>query len=178
MKVIAISGKAGSGKDTIAGIIYRRLRESWVTCRAIHYADLLKYICTSLFDWDGKKNEPGRELLQYVGTDVIRKENPDYWVNFVIDMLHFFGDRWEYVLIPDARFPNEIDRLRDAGFDVHHLRVVRPRFDNGLTAEQKKHPSETAMNEYTPDSVIFNDCTQLELEKKVKIWMEDNVWGR
>lgn len=176
MKVIAISGKAGHGKDTVAGIIQRQLAEQWKSCRIIHYADLLKYICRSLFDWDGKKDEKGRSLLQYVGTDVIRAADPDFWVNYVVVMLNFFGDRWDYVLIPDARFPNEIDRLRDAGFDVTYLRVERPGFDSGLTDEQKAHPSETALSGYEPDAVIYNTGTMQELENNVKIWMEDNIW--
>ena len=54
-----------------------------------HYADLLKFICTSYFGWNGLKDEDGRHLLQYVGTEVIRYKNPSLWVDFVAAMLMF-----------------------------------------------------------------------------------------
>ena len=76
-----------------------------------HYADLLKYICKTFFVWDGVKDEKARSLLQRVGTDTIRKQNPDYWVEFISEFLKMFPDEWDYVLIPDARFPNEIRQM-------------------------------------------------------------------
>lgn len=177
LKVIAISGRAGSGKDTVAKVIQKRLAEQWISCRIIHYADLLKYICKEYFDWDGQKDEKGRRLLQYVGTDVVRGWDANFWVDFVVTMLRFFRDRWEYVVIPDARFPNEISELRNAGFDVTHLRIERPGFDSILTKDQMAHPSETALSGYTPDSTIVNSGTLTELQEAVQIWMEEHVYG-
>lgn len=177
MKVIAISGKAGSGKDTVASIIRKQLAEQWISCRIIHYADLLKFICEKYFDWDGQKDELGRRLLQYVGTDVIRGQNPDFWVDFVATMLKYFGSRWEYVLIPDARFPNEISRLREAGFSVTYLKIERPMFQNSLTDEQNLHASETALDDCPPDSTITNSGTIEELNDAVTTWMEEHIYG-
>ena len=57
MKVILISGKAQHGKDTVANMICRRLREDSHKVLVTHYADLLKFICTYYFGWDGIKNE-------------------------------------------------------------------------------------------------------------------------
>ena len=146
MKLILISGKAGHGKDTLAKFMKAELETTYKSVLIIHYGDLLKYICKQLFGWDGNKDEKGRTLLQYVGTDVIRKQKPEYWVQFVADMLTFFPDQWDYVIIPDVRFPNEIEGL--AGFNPYHIRIVRPGF-NMLTEEQQKHPSETALDDYS-----------------------------
>lgn len=177
MKVIAISGKAESGKDTVAGMIQKLLAEQWKTCRIIHYADLLKFICRKYFGWDGKKDERGRALLQYIGTDVVRAKNPDFWVTFVADTMEFFGERWDYVVIPDVRFPNELTRLRERGFDVEYLRVDRPGHSNVLTVKQQSHASETAMDYIKPDSVILNSGSLSYLETAVKIWMEEHIYG-
>lgn len=38
-----------------------------------HFGDLVKYVCEKFFDWDGVKDESGRSLLQYVGTNKVRK---------------------------------------------------------------------------------------------------------
>lgn len=138
-----------------------------------HYADLLKYICKKFFGWDGNKDEKGRYILQYVGTDVIRQKMPDYWVDFIISILELFEDNWDYVLIPDSRFPNEIEKLREKGFDVSHVRIVRPNFVSPLTEEQKKHPSETALDNIEPDIWILNAGGFEDLRALINQLMEE-----
>ena len=80
MEVVLISGKAGHGKDTLADFIAMELKNRVQKVLIIHHGDLLKYMCRSYFNWDGKKDEHGRTLLQHIGTDVIRKQDPDFWV--------------------------------------------------------------------------------------------------
>ena len=138
-----------------------------------HYADLLKYVCKQFFGWDGVKDERGRSILQYVGTDVVRKQAPDFWVGFVSSILKLFYNNWDFVLIPDCRFPNEIQKLKSEGFDVTHLRVVREDFNNGLTEEQKQHPSETALDYVKPDAYIMNGGTMKDLRCAVSDWLTD-----
>lgn len=156
MKIITISAKAGGGKDFCANLIKQKLESKGDKVLITHYADLLKYICKTFFGWDGKKNMEGRTLLQYVGTDVIRQKNPNYWINFLIGIFNLFPDEWDYVVIPDTRFPNENDLMKEY-FDVITIRVTRPNFDNGLTKEQKNHESEIALDDYEFDYRIINN---------------------
>lgn len=170
MKIITIAGKAQHGKDTTAKILKRSLVHRGKRVLVTHYGDLLKYICEKFFDWDGKKDEAGRTLLQYVGTEVIRAVEPDYWIDFIKSILTLFPDKWDYVIIPDTRFPNEIDNLKD-DFDVITLKVIRPDFDNGLTDEQKNHKSETALDDYRFDWVLVNtslDCLKSSIDKLIE----------
>lgn len=166
MKVILISGHAQNGKDTIASLLENELTASGRKVLVAHYADLLKYICKTLFNWNGQKDEKGRRLLQYVGTDVIREKRPSYWVDFIADMLDLFGDNWDYVLIPDTRFPNEVERIAEK-FDSVHIRVVRENFVSPLTPEQQMHPSETALDNCDPDVLIYNDGSIQELKETI-----------
>lgn len=172
MKVILISGKAGHGKDTVANMIAKELRASGHGVLITHYADLLKYICRTFFDWDGKKDKAGRTLLQYVGTDVIRKQDPDFWVCFITRILTLFPNIWDYVIIPDARFPNEIDRIKGV-FDTVSLRVYRPDFDGKMSETQQNHASETSLDDYVPDYYIRNDGTLKDLKDKVITLLRD-----
>jgi len=142
-----------------------------------HYGDLVKYVCRTFFDWNGEKDDYGRNLLQYVGTDIVRAREPEFWVDFVIKMIQFFGDNWDYVLIPDSRFPNEVERLRETGFGVTHLRVERRNFVSPLTPEQQNHPSETALDNTTPDYLIVNDGSLRDLELRVKQYIKENIYG-
>lgn len=156
MKIITISAKARNGKDFCANLIKQKLESRGNKVLITHYADLLKYICKTFFGWDGMKNTEGRTLLQHVGTDVIRQKNPDYWVNFLIGIFNLFPNEWDYVLIPDTRFPNENDLMKEY-FDVSTVRITRPNYDNGLTEEQQNHESEIALDNYNFDFYITNN---------------------
>lgn len=173
MKVMAISGRAQHGKDTTANMLKKLMEQKGKTVLIFHYADLLKHICRSYFDWDGKKDDAGRRILQYVGTDVIRAKQPDYWVDFATGFLRLFPDEWDYVLIPDCRFPNEVDCLGQAGFDMMHVRIVRPGFKSPLSPEQQMHPSETALDHTVPDHWVYNDGTLGDLENTIAAWIRD-----
>lgn len=159
--VILLSGKAQSGKDFIANIMKQQFEENGNKVLVTHYADLLKYILKTFFNWDGKKDKHGRHLLQYVGTDVIRKKMPDYWVNFISQMISFFPNEWNYILIPDARFPNEIEVIqKNPDVNVITIRIHRPNYKSKLTEEQQQHPSETSLDEYGFDYYVTNDGTE------------------
>lgn len=159
MKVICISGKAQHGKDTAAACLVEGLKAKGKKVLLTHYADLLKYICRTYFDWNGEKDDYGRTLLQRVGTEGIRAKEPDFWVNFVVSLLKFFPDEWDYVVIPDTRFPNEIDVLKENNIDAVLVRVERPGFISPLTEEQQHHQSEIALDNYKYDYVLTNDGT-------------------
>lgn len=168
MKIITISAKARHGKDFCANIIKEQLEKEGHKVLIVHYADLLKYIMKTFFNWDGKKDDYGRTLLQHVGTEVIRRQNPNYWVDFIIGILKMFPEEWNYVIIPDTRFPNENDELKNHGFNVVALRVVRPHFDNGLTESQKQHESEIALDNYNFDYKIINNGDEAIFQEIVK----------
>ena len=176
MKVILVSGKAQHGKDTVAGLLRKELEAAGHKVLVTHYADLLKYICKTFFGWDGKKDEAGRHILQYVGTDVVRKVRPDLWVDFIREILEIFPDEWDYVIVPDTRFPNEVTNMKRE-FHATHLRVVRDNFVSPLTAEQQAHPSETALDNAAPDCWIHNSGSLDDLRLAVQAFVKENLYG-
>lgn len=172
MIILCIAGRAGSGKDTVAKILDEILTEQYhKRVLVAHYADLVKYVAKTFFDWDGIKDEEGRSLLQHIGTDVVREADENYWVRFITDMLKFFPDQWDFVLLPDFRFPNEFFYL--TGYfsresDVFSVNVVRD-FPSTLTPEQQAHASETALNNFNFvfDYYIDNNGTYEDLYKQM-----------
>jgi hypothetical protein len=66
----------------------------------------------------------------------------------VIRLVNVLGSNFDYVIISDCRYPNEIERWRDEGYTVIAVHVERPGFQSELTEEQKNHLSETALNDY------------------------------
>ena len=166
-KFLCISGKAQNGKDTAGTIFKEELVKSGHSVLLVHQADLLKYICKSFFGWNGDKDDYGRTLLQQVGTDVIRKVDPDFWVNFIANVTGFFKDTWDYIIIPDTRFPNELEKLKADDANVFHIRVSREGFKSPLTEEQQRHPSETALDGIESDFTLINNKSIDDLRKGV-----------
>lgn len=174
MTVICISGLAQSGKDTYAGFLRRHLENRNRNVLIIHYADQLKYICGQYFGWDGVKDESGRSILQFVGTDMARAKDPHIWVKYVAQFLRIFGSLYDFVIIPDCRFPNEIDWL-NGEYDSVSVNVLRPYHNNGLTEEQRFHPSETSMKNYDFTHTVVNDAGLRELDAKAKEMADDMI---
>ena len=180
-KIIAISGHAQNGKDTAAQIFKQEMEKRGLRVVIIHFADLLKLTCKLIYGWDGKKDERGRRLLQYVGTDIVREKWPDFWVSYVCSILALFEQEWDVAIIPDTRFPNEISELRALAMDYDingliHIAIKRDNVD-GLTEEQMQHPSETSLDEVIPDIVIENNKTIMELKEIITKLTEDICRG-
>lgn len=165
-RIILISGKAESGKDTTAKLLQQKLKGKSLI---IHYSDYLKFICQTYFGWNGIKDEYGRNLLQSFGTEKVRKRNPNFWVDAVCRLIDILRDDFDYFIIPDTRFPNEIDlpiwffgRGR-----VITIRVERLNYTNTLTRKQQNHPSETALDNYLFDYYIRSESGIDKLEKEI-----------
>lgn len=172
MKICCISAKAQHGKDTAAKLIKENLEQRGQRVLITHYADLLKFICVKFFGWNEIKDEAGRTLLQYIGTDVVGAQNPAYWAEFIVGILKLFPNTWDYVLIPDCRYPIEVSTMSD-NFDTVVLRVERPNFDNGLTVTQKQHASEVKMDDYKFDTVLLNDGSLEDFRFKVDAFVDN-----
>lgn len=180
--IVCISGAAQHGKDTL-GRALAELAERRDGHRVLitHNGDLLKFIVKSFFDWDGIKDEAGRSLLQHVGTDIVRAKYPNFWVDFLkfcVDVI--CADRFDLVLVPDCRFPNEIECW--VGHPVLWVHIDRPGYDNGLTDAQQAHSSETALAGYEPpDSVdrisVINDKPDLFIHDALTImdWVNTKI---
>ena len=54
-----------------------------------------------------------REVLQYVGTDIFRRLDPDIWIKSLLRKIK--KDNPEVALVCDVRFENEIVKLQEAG---------------------------------------------------------------
>ena len=164
MHIITISGKARHGKDTLAGMIKNNLdRMGYNTC-IYHYADPLKMCATNYFNWNGEKDEAGRSLLQHIGTELVRSNNEDAWIEIAKTIIKNVLFQCDFIIIPDARFPNEIE----AWENVTSIHVERTDFESELTEEQKKHPSETALNDYFFDYVVEADSLE-QLSESAKV---------
>ena len=169
------------------------LRNIWPYARSFSFADPLKSIAVQLFGLkeeqcfgsDEDKNTPvnikwedipidtdnsgfmtAREFLQYFGTDLCRKIKPDIWTSACIQRILTSGT--QLAIVPDVRFPNEVEEIQKAGGKV--VRLTRKPFEDS-------HPSETSLDsqEHIFDHVIDNkdmdiNETNMALMNTMKEW--------
>ena len=148
-KIILICGKAGHGKTTFANYLQEQLELKGNTVMRVANADYLKFICQKYFNWNTQKDEAGRQLLQRVGTDIVRAKNEDFWARNTVQLIEVFKDMFDYFIVDDVRFPNEIDM-----FDKSEIITIKiERFTAGgvyvnplMTSEQLSHPSEVSLD--------------------------------
>lgn len=181
MKLIALCGAAGAGKDTVADMLpsrklafadalYREVAEAWgveqhvLRCRETKETEQVLLSIGKCRDddfyslfFDGQIDEPRspRQILQWWG-DYRRAQDPDYFVT----SLRFAilegppGD----VVITDVRFPNEAALIRQLGGQLWQIR--RPGYEAGGTG----HASDTDGSEFGPDRVLVNGGSPMDLQ--------------
>lgn len=179
MKIICISGRAGSGKDTAATFLKKSLEAEGSKVIITHYADLLKFIIKEYFEWDGNKDEAGRNLLQNVGTE-FRRMDPNFWVLFISYIVDLFPQYWDYVIIADARYPNEVSFWKDRGYDCSVVKIIADfkqdcdwDKDHKLTKAQKQHFSEVLIDNVEADFEIYNDGTLQDFYEDLGFLLEN-----
>lgn len=162
-KIILISAKAQNGKDTCSDYLKNKLESNGSKVAVMHYAYYLKDILIRFYGWDGKcKSEYWRSMFQYLGTDKIRNKmkKPLFHVNRVCEDIQIIEDDFDYVIIPDTRFINEIHYPKALFPDkVVEVRVIRDNFVSPLTMEQLSHISETGLDNYKFSNIVYNSGT-------------------
>lgn len=184
--IIALSGYATCGKDTVADILVEDhgfAKYAW--------ADTLRLACQALdpiVHYDGEQeiryndalsalgyNEAKavypefRRVLQYLGTEVGRNLiDNNVWVGAT--MKRIIGERSlsDDIVFTDTRFPNEALAVQARSEALGYVvRVVRP----GVLA-QSDHPSEISLDDWAWDYTLYNGGTIGELGDNVRIMLE------
>lgn len=169
-KIFLFSGKAEHGKTAAGDIFQTYLEERGHKVLRTCFAEYLKFVARKHFGWDGEKNEKGRKILQYVGTDVARKNNPKVWAVVASNLIYALSSAYDYAIIDDLRFLNEIEAFHHGTVSCMPIRVVRYNkdgsiYENSLTEEQRKHESETQLDDY-PFGIYISSFSGLENLKK------------
>ena len=177
---VAIHGQMRVGKDELAAAIIRNINQlscqavgsGYVQlnhAKRIANADILKDEAAKIFSIprkkvfdDDYKNEltdihdlNGKQLtwrgaLQYFGSEICRTMMSDCWVRAMV--IEALDDKENDIfVVPDCRFPNEIEWLRKTG-KTFVVRITRPGFDGD------GHVSERALDDWDQnDFIIHND---------------------
>jgi hypothetical protein len=172
--LIAITGKAGAGKDTIGDYLVRKYG-----VKKIALADPIKRLVKDVFVLDDhtvydreEREKPlvqwngwsVRKLLQFIGTELFRQQIDDQiWVKSL--WLRISGDKQNNYCVTDLRFPNELSFFREnAKDDFVCIKVVRPGCDGNVGLSG--HASESY--DLKGDYEIINDGSIENLTEKIE----------
>ena len=171
MKLIGITGKARSGKDTIAEYLWGRHAFT-----RIAFADPLKLAAQAMFGlsaaqtWDADQKEvviphwgmSPRQIFQLLGTEAAKPVfGKDIWIKrwrISYDML----SRTDHIVVPDVRFDEEAEAIRGLGGVI-----VEVQRGVGLQGSTGTHASELGLLKL-PDYVIDNNGTLEDLFMQVE----------
>jgi hypothetical protein len=130
-KIIAFAGRKQSGKTTCSEYITSLCGH--LQTKIYNFADPLKQdICINIlglsheqcYGSDLDKNTlthiqwgghylTAREVMQVVGTDILRTMYNNVWVNATINKI--MREHLDLAIIADCRFPNEVESIKSAG---------------------------------------------------------------
>ncbi len=167
--IYIIAGKARSGKDTIASIIKDYYQTIGKTTVVLAYSKYIKDYAKTISNWDGSDETKPRELLQILGTEIIRgKIDQAFFVNRIVEDIKIYSFFFDNIIIADARYPDEIDTPKQAFPTTKSIHVVRPNFISELTDTQNQHRSETGLDSYhNYDLEVINDGDLETLKLKI-----------
>lgn len=179
-KIFLLAGKARTGKDTVATEIVKYYQNKHKKVVRLGFSDYIKNYAMKITDWDGKDETKPRDLLQTLGTDIVRdKINKDFFINRLCEDIMVYSYFFDVIVISGARFANELDIPKSKFKNVTIIKMERPNNENNLTEKQKKHITEHALENYhNYDYLIVNDSDEEKLKEKVNVLLEEVENGR
>lgn len=179
---VGITGGIRSGKDTVAENIVEviKLYRTNTTHSIIGFADgitdLIEMFMPNLLE-GGKPRKAYQEIGQ-----TIRKFDPDVWVNYTLNTISLTEAVYpdSHIIVKDVRQPNEARALKERGFIIVKVvanedeRVRRARENNDQFDEEDfKHETEKAIDQITPDAIIYNEGSLEELYYTVEDFIQE-----
>ena len=164
MKIILIGGKARHGKDTTADYFQELFeKESFTVIRSQISKYLKQYVKDYFSDYEKDEDKP-RDLLQKLGTDIIRVKlgKESFFVDRTIEDIEILSNFFDCIIISDIRYPIEFDKIA-ARFPNDTIKIMlnRINFDGVLNSEQARHLTEIALDDYKDyDYLLVNDTLE------------------
>ena len=171
MILIGISGKKRSGKDTFADFILENARGVAVKRS---FADALKDEAAQMLNISRERieNEKSffRPFLQWYGTEWRRGcFGGDYWIRQLKQRIELSAAH--VIVVPDVRFQNEADLIRDMGGIVVRVERIGE-------SHEDRHASETDLDGCPADTLITAESGDTEALRVNAAWLIDKLQER
>ena len=142
MKIFVIGGKARTGKNTLGNYLMEEAKKYGYKPCVMRLTEPLYSYARNYFDWSENTGEKPREFLQKMGIEIIKEKlHKNY---FLID-----------------RTCEDIEIL-----DVVTIKLERGAYDDLLDEEERKHITETEIDDYKDFDYIIKNTGIDELRKE------------
>lgn len=109
-----------------------------------------------------------RQMLQIIGTDLIRKYNPNWHVEQMVNEIKSY-DGTRLITIDDVRFPNEKEAIEQLGGEVFFI----IRTSNCLNVSNHISERSLTWKAFDDKHIIVNNDTVEKLQKKLQKWCDE-----
>jgi dephospho-CoA kinase len=156
--IVAISGKARSGKDTVA----RYIKRAYGGFKKVSFAaelkqKLAKKLGVTLQEIEENKNKYRPALIE-LGLEDPRGRTDAF--------LEEHMRKEDLLLITDLRFQYEAEAILKATTNTILIRINRPDYDNRLSEELKNSKSETELDDWQMWDIVYNNTGTLQHLKR------------
>lgn len=181
MKLIAICGQKGTGKDLVSNLIINTLTQQGVPARKLQFGDAVKKIIQAAFalrddreynqfirgflHLPNGRDRTGKEVMKVIQAR-LRQYNNKVFIDEVEDhMLEFKGyhpDQWNDVVfvITDLRYKEELKWCRS-----NNATIIRVDREGGVFDPLAEQPE---IDDYFVQYVVDNNGTEAELLEQIK----------
>lgn len=164
MKIIVLNGEGTTGKDTFCEML-----ESFCSVYKYSTIDMIKDIAKEHFDWDGKKNEKGRQLLSDLKSASV-KYNDKIYNNMIEAITKAEQNNYDLFVVMIREIP-EIEKLtKDVSLkdNVITILVTSDRIKNHF-----KNVSDSNVYNFIYDYYIDNNGTLDDLKESAHSLLTD-----
>lgn len=169
--IYLIGGKARTGKTTLGKLLKEEYKKNAKQAATLMYANYIKHYAKDYFGWDGKEETKPRELLQKLGTEIIRLElnKPYFLINRLCEDIEILSNFFDVIIVDDVRTKEEVEIPKGKFKNVISIKMTREETNDGLTEEQRNHYTETGLDDlYNFDYIIDNNLSIDDLKKKAE----------
>ena len=168
--LIAFAGPIGVGKSEAAKMVKGAIIMSFATPLKNAAKELFGFTTQQLYTLEGKQEvDPRwgvtpREMLHWLGTDVMRKRFPGFWVKRMEYALQDINSPG-HIVIDDCRFPDEAAMVRRLGGTVVHVHGRQPKIE--VDTRTVEHEAEKPLEIFSGDLSLDNSGDLTLLKRRV-----------
>ena len=186
LKIIALTGPKGSGKDTVGQLIKEMYPQ--YNPKTIAFADPIKKVVNHIFNLDNSNNYTydrlkratlkladeecfytieGRRLVREIGM-LMRSYDEKQFTDYVVGEIRYEpSNLW---VVTDLRFDNEYTTLKGLGAKI--IKIIRPSY------QYDGHITERAFDDHLVDRILMNDgdldFLRMRVESVMRSILEEN----
>ena len=167
--IVLVAGKARSGKGEVASYMEKILKKEGKKVILSPYTKYLRRYIAEVTGEDFDDENKPRDLLQKISSELIKKKlsNPNFFIHRQQEDLSFYLYFMDVVIIPDVRFPEEIDAIKEKFSNVFSIGVKRKDYISTLTKEQQEDITEIALDDYHNYDIELENTSLEKLQSDV-----------